>query len=207
MALNFLRRLFQKSSDPPSEATAPLTPPTPYLGTYSELFEVDPPPRQFDLRDPMDALRVHEIVDAYSKHLGWAETPHKGCMYRPVSELPYPKEDIRGALEALLLVTTGLVPPPGHYGWYREDAEVTKELRSVLMLLPEWVDVPADRLPTDPTANGEYMLALEQGRDPEEAAAFWLQWKADHDDDEEEPLTREQMVELLREQGSMDFER
>jgi hypothetical protein len=120
-------------------------------------------PSRFDLDDVLHVTIIDEIRDKYSALLADESHPYSQCMYRPASLLPYPKEVIRRALEALLDFVEG-----------RRDSrfldvsirtpEVADTVRTTLHLLDDFVDVPAEKLPTEPHENTRVGLDLQRSR-------------------------------------------
>lgn len=141
-------------------------------GFFQRLFGKSERAWRFNLRRSADASRINAIIDGYSKVQGWPSGPHKDCVYRPASDLPFPKEEIRAALEALLQVAQGQATPCRDLMGYFASDEAAEVIGSNLADLDSYVDIPADQLPTDPRQNGVYVVALQNGRDPEEAVAL-----------------------------------
>lgn len=126
---------------------------------------------RFDVRGSAGAAHINAVVEGYSRAIGWPRGPHKDCLYRPVSDLPFLKEDIQEALEALLSVAIGRARPCGELMWYYLNRKAAGVIHSSLLSLDDFVDVPASLLPTDGLENGVYVHAWRRGMDPAKAVA------------------------------------
>ena len=105
----------------------------------------------FDLNNVAHVKLLDDIRTAYGALLADESHAYAGCMYRPEALLPYPKLLIRVALLTTLDFVEG-----------RRDSTIVErdmlQLRSetiliVLECLDDFLDVPPEQLPTDPTEN------------------------------------------------------
>ena len=105
----------------------------------------------FDLNNIAHVRLLDDIRTAYGALLSDKSHAYADCMYRPAVLLPYPKPLIRAALLTLLDFVEG-----------RRDSTIVErdmlQLRSetilrVLEWLDDFLDVPPEQLPTDPTEN------------------------------------------------------
>lgn len=120
--------------------------------SHSRSASAAPIPSRFDLDDVLHVTMIDDIREKYSALLADESHPYSQCMYRPASLLPYPKEAIRSALEALLdfiegrrnsaFVEAGMRTP-----------QAADTVRFTLHLLDDFLDVPAAQLPTQPHDN------------------------------------------------------
>jgi len=109
-------------------------------------------PKTFDLTDPQDVLKLDRIREEYGALLADESNPYNKSLYRPTSILPYPKPVIRNALETLLDVAEERKSSP--YIDFAGKSEFAAEtIRSTLIMLDDFLDVPPDQLPTEPRAN------------------------------------------------------
>ncbi len=113
-----------------------------------------PVPDAFDLNDPTHVLLIDEIRERYSAVLSDFDTgPYAKCMWKPASLLPYPKTTIKGAMTALLDFIEGRVQSP-HIDVSIRSSEAAEMVKSTLVLLDNYLEIPASELPTEPLANG-----------------------------------------------------
>lgn len=110
-------------------------------------------PQQFDLKNANHVLLLDEIRERYSMALSDDTGACAQCMYKPASLLPYPKTTIRGAMNALLDFIEGRVQSP-HLDVSIRSAAAAEAVKSTLVLLDNYLDIPASELPTEPKANG-----------------------------------------------------
>ena len=109
-------------------------------------------PAQIDLNEMVHVTIIDNIREEYSALLADQTQPYAKCLYRPASLLPYPKDDIRRALNALLDFVEGRRPSTALDVSICKP-EVAETLRIALGLLDEFLDVPAETLPTNPREN------------------------------------------------------
>lgn len=121
-------------------------------------------PRDFDLSDPADVDEIDEIREQYSAVLGDDSGPYSLCVYRPASTLPFPKPVIRKALMALLDFVEGRRDSEFIDGSLRR-AEAADFIKAGLIALDDYLDIPAEQLPTERAANllaGHRILSWKQ---------------------------------------------
>ena len=109
-------------------------------------------PEDFDLDDPVHMALIDDIRTKYGELLGDETHPYAKCLYRPASLLPYPKEVIERALSTLCDLVEGrrssdLLDPAIH------QPEFADTIKSTLIHLDGFLEVPADCLPTDSMEN------------------------------------------------------
>ena len=109
-------------------------------------------PAEIDLNDVMHVAVIDDIREKYSALLADESQPYSKCMYRPVSILPYPKATVKRALEALLAYVEGRSDSTFLDESIRTPV-VADTIRTCLLLLDHFVDLPAAELPTDPLQN------------------------------------------------------
>lgn len=108
-------------------------------------------PTFFDLDDLAHVLLIDEIRSACGTEM---ESPgaYAECLYRPASQLPYPKPVIRMAIQALLDFASG----------QRESSILDESIRnaksvdtfeSVLHFLDNYLEIPPSELPTETEKN------------------------------------------------------
>lgn len=120
-------------------------------------------PSRFDLDDAMHVTIIDEIRDNLSAFLADDSHPYSRCMYRPASLLPYPKPVIRRALEALLDFIEGRRQSRFLDASIRSPA-VAETVRTTLQLLDDFLDVSAEKLPTEPLENARVGLQLQRSQ-------------------------------------------
>lgn len=109
-------------------------------------------PAQIDLNDVLHVTIIDLIREKYSSLLADQAQPYAGCPYRPASLLPYPKDDIRRALNALLDFVEGRRPSTLLDVSIRTP-ELAETLRIALITLDDFLDLPTESLPTKPQEN------------------------------------------------------
>ena len=128
--------------------------------SHSRSAGAAPIPSRFDLDDVLHVAMIDDIREKYSALLADESQPYFQCMYRPASLLPYPKEAIRSALEALLEFIEGR----------RNSAFLEESMRtpqaadtvlSALLHIDDFLDVPAEQLPTQPRENMHAGIRLQ----------------------------------------------
>lgn len=121
------------------------------------------PIKRFDLDDIAHVSIIDEIRDRYSVLLADDSHPYSRCMYRPSSLLPYPKEVIRRALEALLDFTEGR--RQSHLlDASSRNSQVADTIRDCLDTLDDFLDVPAEQLPTNVSENARIGRQLQRSQ-------------------------------------------
>lgn len=109
-------------------------------------------PAQIDLNDVLHVTIIDLIREKYSAVLADQSQPYAGCLYWPTSLLPYPKRDIKRALNALLDFVEGRRPSTLLDVSIRTP-ELAETLRIALIALDNFLDVPTENLPTNPQEN------------------------------------------------------
>ena len=120
-------------------------------------------PSRFDLDNEVHVTMIDDIRETYSALLADDSHPYAQSMYRPASLLPYPREAIRNALEALLdfiearrescYLDTSIRTP-----------EAADTVRTCLALLDNFLEVPSAMLPTDRMENAKAGVRLKHSR-------------------------------------------
>lgn len=105
---------------------------------------------RMDVETSMDLEEVSRIRSAYADLLENDTSPYAECMYKPATLLPYPKAVIADALEHLLEAAEG---GDDSAVSFENPEEAVRSLRMGLDYLDDFLEVPADELPTDPVAN------------------------------------------------------
>lgn len=124
-----------------------------HLMPYTATPSVAPAlPPQIDLEDILHVAIIQEIRQKYGALLSDNSHPYAGCMYRPASLLPYPKATIRRALQALLDFVECRRESKFLDSALRT-SEIAATLRTALVSLDDFLDVPAANLPTDARQN------------------------------------------------------
>ena len=118
-------------------------------------------PSSFDLSDPAHVALLDGIRSAYGNHLADGLGGYDGCMFRPASELPYAKGDIETALTALLDFVEGRRESRLLDAAIRQPG-VAENIRTSLVLLDDFLDIPPDQLPTEPKANAREGFRLRE---------------------------------------------
>lgn len=131
------------------------------LRSHDRVADVEIIPSTFDLDDVLHVTMIDVIREKYSAVLAGEEHPYAQCIYRPASLLPYPKEAIRSALEALLdfiegrrnsaFLETGMRTP-----------RAAETVRTTLLVLDDFLDVPAAELPSEPYENMRVGLQFQK---------------------------------------------
>lgn len=121
-----------------------------------------PPPPWYNLENPTHVVLIDEIREKYAAVLAAGTGEFADLTFKPASSLPYPKEDIRRALSALLEYAKGerqssLLDPQ------IRTAAVIGTLEACLVQLDTFLDVPPEDIPRDPRANLEYGLRQTRG--------------------------------------------
>lgn len=119
-------------------------------------------PEWYSLENPDHVLRIDEIRRGYAKVLSRGGE-FADCVYKPAALLPYPKEEIRRALTALLDFAEGRRDSSRLDPAIRTP-DVADTLRAALMQLNHFLDVPAEQIPREPRANTEF--GLKRTRSP-----------------------------------------
>ena len=109
-------------------------------------------PQRIDLDDVLHMAIIDDIRERYSAFVADESHPYAGCIYRPASVLPYPKATISGALGALLDFVEGRRDSSLLDDALRT-ADVAGTLQTSLSNLDDFLEVPAESLPTDPKQN------------------------------------------------------
>ena len=120
-----------------------------WLDLDPSLADDQPPP--FDPGDE-DHVRFAAAVAADYGAAMTAETPYARCLFRPQSELPFPKSLIRTALELLSDLQAGRIMSP-HIRSLHPPEGVADSVREGLVHLDCYVDAPPEALPTTPVEN------------------------------------------------------
>ena len=118
-------------------------------------------PSSFDLTNPAHVALLDDIRVAYGNHLADGLGAYQGCMFRPASELPYAKVDIKTALTALLDLAEGRRESPLLDAGTRQPEEAAT-IRMCLVLLDDFLDVPPEELPTEQRANARVGFQLQK---------------------------------------------
>lgn len=105
---------------------------------------------------------MDEIREKYGALLANEAGEFAGLVYRPVSLLPYPKEEIRKALTALLEYAQGLRESRHLHPRIRKPS-VVDTLMASLLHLDTFLDVAADVIPREPQANVEFGVRYTHG--------------------------------------------
>ena len=123
-------------------------------------------PHSYNLERPKHVAIIDEVRERYATAMADQSNEFADCMFKPADLLPYPKDEIRKALTALLDFAEG-----------RRDSTLLDEhirspsivqvLRGSLMQLETYLDVPAADIPHDPDANREFGLRWVQRREKE----------------------------------------
>lgn len=124
-----------------------------------QLHSVLQVPERFDLSRADHVLIVDTIRERYSEVLAANDGPYAGCIFKPTAMLPFPKEDIRRALAALLAFNEGRAQSPFLDVSLRSDA-AADTIRSCLVLLDDFLEVDPAILPVEPHANAQAGFAL-----------------------------------------------
>lgn len=109
-------------------------------------------PSRFDLDDVLHVTMIDVIREKYSVVLAGEGHPYAQCMYRPASLLPYPREAIKAALEALLDFIEGRRDSVCLEAGMRTP-QAADTVRTALLSLDDFLDLPAAELPTEPNEN------------------------------------------------------
>lgn len=115
--------------------------------------EEDPPIR-WDPRHRHHVAAAQTVVNEYGAALSQGGA-FADCMYRPASLLPYRKDDIERSMHFLLDILEGRLISP-HVKPDDVPPDFAKTLRHGLNFLGGFLDVPPERIPTDPAANVEF---------------------------------------------------
>ena len=118
-------------------------------------------PSRFDLDSEEHATMIDDIRDKYSALLADDSHPYAQSMYRPASLLPYPREVIRNALEALLDFIEAR-RDSRYFDTSIRTPEAADTVRTCLALLDDFLEVPAQMLPTDRMENAKAGIRLKQ---------------------------------------------
>ena len=123
-------------------------------------------PRSYNLERPKHVAIIDEVRERYATAMADQSNEFADCMFKPADLLPYPKNEIRKALTALLdfaedrrnstLLDERIRSP-----------SIVQVLRGSLMQLETYLDVPAADIPHDPDANREFGLRWVQRREKE----------------------------------------
>ena len=116
-------------------------------------------PQEFDLNNPQHVSIIDDVREQYGALLAEDNSEFADCRFKPASLLPYPKEVIKKALGALIDFSEGrrdsLYLDPS----LREevDSEGINKMAGIcivtLMHLDDFLEVPADELPSSPVEN------------------------------------------------------
>jgi hypothetical protein len=109
-------------------------------------------PTNFDLDDVEAVVLIDRIRSDYGELLEGQTHPYAGCLFMPASLLPYPKAVVKGALTALLDFAEGR-RSSSLLDQDMRTPQVAESIRSALVFLDNFLDIPAERLPTDPKEN------------------------------------------------------
>jgi hypothetical protein len=131
-------------------------------GKMEQLLKIPSLPPAFDLSDPVDVLTIDDIRERYSALLADESGPYSQCMYRPAALLPYPKEEVRLALTALLDFAEGRQNSDLLDRSMRH-SDVARVIRTALQCLDDYLDVAPERLPADPVENARIGRQLQIG--------------------------------------------
>lgn len=109
-------------------------------------------PEEIDLNDVLHVAIIDDIREKYSLLLADDSHPYARCFYRPTSILPYPKAMVERALRSLLSFVEGREESAFLDSSFRSP-EAAEVIRGSLACLDNFVDIPAESLPTDPQQN------------------------------------------------------
>src|SRR5713101_4748449 len=109
-------------------------------------------PATFDLDNPAHVAIIDDIRMKYATLLADQTHPYARCMYRPAAMLPFPKVAIKTALVSLLDFSEGR-RPSRLLDQSLRTPDFARTLNSVLLRLDDFLEVPANSLPTEPTDN------------------------------------------------------
>lgn len=119
------------------------------------LLGQDDPPAELSANEQMHLRLAGDIWEKYSLVLSDGALDHAGCVFRPQSSLPYPKEYIEQALSLLVEVGEGHIQSM-HFKSSAVPADVVLAMKDARAQLDRFVDVDPEQLPTDPTENSQY---------------------------------------------------
>jgi hypothetical protein len=122
-----------------------------------------PFPPRYNLDDPVHVLLLDEVVQEYAALLADESHGYAKCMYRPAELLPYPRGEIRKAVEAMLAYAEGrkssrLLEPKA------QCEELAQHLRTCLAYLDDYLEVPPEQLPRDALENARVGAQLRRVR-------------------------------------------
>lgn len=123
-------------------------------------------PRSYNLERPKHVAIIDEIRERYATTMADQSNEFADCMFKPADLLPYPKNEIRKALTALLDFAEGRRNSTLLDERIRSPS-IVQVLRGSLMQLETYLDVPATGIPHDPDANREFGLRWVQRREKE----------------------------------------
>ncbi len=112
----------------------------------------DDPPTEWNPNDMRHLRLVDAVRSRYGDFLSAADHPYAECRYRPAGLLPYPKGVIATALQLLVDLASGAVKSV-HVEPGTLTDDVVQTVKQGLEMLDLFIDVPPDRLPTDPEQN------------------------------------------------------
>lgn len=106
-------------------------------------------PETFDTNDPLQDKFAEKIVRDFGGVMG-NPGKYEKCLYKPISQLPYPKEYISRACQYLCAQLESDNPS---WGKPENVDDVVRNIRAIEVFLPNFINVPEADLPTDTREN------------------------------------------------------
>ncbi|MEO6067155.1 MAG: hypothetical protein ABIQ41_04120 [Gemmatimonadales bacterium] len=125
-------------------------------------------PTSYDLDNPTHVLLLDSVRDKYSYVLGYDSSRFAACLFKPASMLPFPREDIRTALEALLAFARGERSSTLLDASFRNQQSID-QLEVALLSLDNFLDVPEDQIPVELRDNARLGFGLSSRPDSSDA--------------------------------------
>lgn len=113
-------------------------------------------PESFDPNDPLQDKFAEKIVRDFGGVMG-NPGKYEKCLYKPISQLPYPKEYISRACQHLCKQLESDNP-----SWEKPEGveDFVRNIRAIEVFLPNFINVPEADLPTDTRENLEVGSSL-----------------------------------------------
>ena len=154
MASRLTERATQARRDGQHEVAQAMSLKAAWLQT-KPLLGQDDPPDELDANDQKHLRLAGDIWEHYSQLLSDDTQEFAGCVFRPQSTLPYPKDYMERALDLLVEVGEGHIKSI-HFNSESIPADVVQAMKDARSRLDTFLDAPAGEVPTDPGENSKY---------------------------------------------------